>query len=118
MSKETIVGLEERIKIKLKERHMTIKKLRDITGISPYVLSYIFETSLIHGSDCVKIADALDVTTDYLLKGIEEKDTTHHCGYFKCTKHSNNLCCSDCPDKSKCESPCLNHPRKCGLVKK
>ena len=117
MSKETIVGLEERIKIKLKEKNMTIKKLRDITGLSSSVVNYIFETSLIHGSDCVKIADALDVTTDYLLKGIEDTEKTHWCDYFKCSRHK-NLCCYDCPDKSKCESPCLNHPRKCGLVKK
>lgn len=116
MSRETIIGLEERIKIKLKERHMTVKKLRDITGISTYVMTHIFDESVIHGCDCIKIAEALDVTTDYLLRGIEDKDKTRWCGYFKCSTHK-NLCCYDCPDKSKCESPCLNHPHKCGLVK-
>ena len=119
MSKETIIGLEERIKLKLKEKHMTVKKLCEVTGISLYVITHIFEKSVIHGSDCVLIAEALDVTTDYLLRGVEEeKVKDRQCGYFKCTKHSNNLCCSDCPDKSTCESPCMNHPQKCGLVKK
>lgn len=117
MSKETIIGLEERIKIKLKEKRMTIKKLCEVTGLSPYVITHIFEASVIHGSDCVKIAEALDVTTDYLLRGIEDKEQTRWCGYFKCNTHK-NLCCYDCPDKSKCESPCMNHPNKCGLVKK
>lgn len=117
MSKETIIGLEDRIKIKMKEKHINIKKLCELTGISPYVIAHIFETSGIHGSDCIKIAETLEVTTDYLLRGIEDKEQTHLCGYFKCSTHK-NLCCFNCPDKNACPFPCLNHPRKCGLVKK
>lgn len=120
MSRETINGLEERIRTLLKEKGWSIKKLCKETDISPYVMETILTKSLIHGTDAVKIAEKFDITTDYLLRGIEvvKEDKPRLCKVFKCIYDpGNHLCCHSCPQKSDCEYPCQNHPNKCKCSK-
>lgn len=121
MSKKSIVGLDERLRDLLKENHMTIKRLSEVTGIPLYSVNNILAAATISGSDAIKIADTLGVTTDFLLKGTSDAKKELLCSHFQCTatpqKSNKSLCCFRCPDRHDCATRCLNNPDKCGLVK-
>ena len=120
MSKEICEGLDERVRALLKENKMTLKKLCETTGIAKSTMVSSLDRLTLSSTNAIKIAGALGVTLDYLLKGIEseEKAPSTLCTRFHCPADPfNQLCCHFCESRNTCEEACLNHPDKCGLLK-
>ena len=40
-----------------------------------------------------------------------------YCSTFYCHKMHGHLCCADCPIRTECQNPCLNHPSRCNLCR-
>lgn len=122
MKRERIEGLDERVRATLKARKMTFKMLCELTGISKSTMVSSLDTLTMTKDNAIKIADALDVTLDFLLEGVTIKDNIsaplQQCTRFKCLNPKNpskNQCCYYCKDRELCAEPCLNAPKKCGL---
>lgn len=62
--------LGEKIKLKMKEKHLNVKALSDMTGIAPTTLYSFFkrDSKTINISALIKIADALGVSIENLME--------------------------------------------------
>ena len=116
MANQYIPGLGEKITAELKNRDITKKKLCEICRISAQTIKNIVDTSRISITNLVAIADALDVSVDYLISGTREPKEAHlhKCKLFKCPKSGERQCCCYCKEKESCQERCLNNHQKCG----
>ena len=123
MSKEISKGLDVRVRALLRERKMTLKKLCETTGIAKSTMDASLNRLTFSSANAIKVADALNVSLDYLLKGIvsEKEEPENVCTRFTCREPNfpskKHLCCHFCENKDNCPDPCLNHPSKCGCIK-
>ena len=123
MAKDFIANLGTRVKAEMEVKKLSVKELCTRTGMSKSTIYNILNESSITAVGAVNLANALGVTTDYLLRGITH-DTQipympqYACTHFKCAdpeKSDSKRCCFYCPNKKGCSNPCLNNPAKCGL---
>ena len=102
---------------------MTLKKLCETTGIAKSTMDASLNRLTFSSANAIKVADALNVPLDYLLKGIvsEKEEPENVCTRFTCRDPNfpskKHLCCHFCENKDNCTDPCLNHPDKCGCIK-
>ena len=121
MAKDFIPNLDTRVRAEIKAKQISVKELCFRTGMGKSTIYNILNESCITAVGAVKLADALGVSTDYLLKGTTNPMPyvpQYACSMFKCVaseQSDSKRCCFYCPDKATCSNPCLNNPGKCGL---
>lgn len=121
MAKDFIPNLDTRIRAEMKEKKLSMKELCSRTGMGKSTIYSILNESSVTAYGAVQLANALGVTTDYLLRGVAHDAQAPYkpqfaCTHFKCMEQSDSKrCCYYCPDKNSCSNPCLNNPGICGL---
>ena len=114
MANQKIPGLSEKITAELKNRKITKKRLCKICQFSESTLQEIITTSKINVNYLAAIADALDVSVEYLIKKDAKPKERKECKLFKCPKSGERKCCCYCKEKESCQERCLNNHQHCG----